>query len=215
MSNLGMALASYQRTLLSASSDFDRWYFGTQADALSDAAKRGFALFTGKAKCAGCHRIADDHALFTDQRLHNTGIGYRQAMGGSPQKRAVQVAPGVFLDVDPSVVAAATERPPNDLGRYEITERPSDRWKYKTPTLRNVALTAPYMHDGSIPTLRGVVEFYDGGGVPNEELDSALAPLALGPGEVDDLVAFLESLTGDNVDAIVADAFAAPIGDPR
>lgn len=215
MESLGAALASYERTILSANSPFDRWHFGGEEGAMTVAAKRGFALFSGKAGCVACHRIDEQHALFTDQRLHNTGIGYRQAMSRPSRELDVQVSPGVFLRVDPMVVAAATEHPPNDLGRYEITERPEDRWKYKTPSLRNVALTAPYMHDGSIPSLRDVVRFYNGGGVPNEALDPKIKPLGLDEEEIDDLVAFLESLTGDNVDRLVADAFAAPVGDRR
>ena len=116
--------------------------------------------------------------------------------------------------MDTAVIADASEPPPSDLGRYEITEDPNDRWKYKTPGLRNVALTAPYMHDGSLATLREVVDFYDAGGAPNELLDPAIRPLHLSDTEKDDLVAFLESLTGSNVGAIVADGLAAPVGDP-
>ena len=215
MANLGMALASYERTLLSANSPFDRWRFGGEQDALSEAGQRGFTLFSGKAGCASCHRIDDHFALFTDQSWHNTGVGFRQAMAPTATERDVQVSPGVFLRIDPAVVAAAAERRPNDLGLYEITEEPRDRWKYKTPTLRNVALTAPYMHDGSMATLREVVAHYDAGGVANATLDPLLKPLGLEPGDIDDLVAFLQSLTGDNVDQLVADAFAAPVGDPR
>ena len=116
-------------------------------------------------------------------------------------------------EVDRDVLAAISEPRPGDLGRYEITQDPADRWKYRTPTLRNVALTAPYMHDGSLGTLGDVVAFYDRGGVPNPNLDPRVRPLGLRPGEIDDLVAFLESLTGDDVEGLVADAFAAPIGD--
>jgi cytochrome c peroxidase len=215
LSNVGMALASYERTLLSAGSPFDRWRFGGEEGALSAEAKRGFALFSGKADCVACHRIDEQYALFTDQRLHNTGVGYRQAMGRPAERLEVQVSPGVFLDIDPTVTAAATERRPNDLGLYEITEQPQDRWKYRTPTLRNVALTAPYMHDGSMASLREVIEFYNAGGVPNEVLDPLIRPLGLSENEIADLVAFLESLTGGNVDELVEDAFAAPVGDPR
>jgi cytochrome c peroxidase len=215
MEALGMALASYERTLLSANSSFDRWHFGKEQAAVSPSAARGFQLFTGKARCAHCHTITESYALFTDQKLHNTGIGYRQTMATTPRRRRVQLAPGTFVTMDTSVVAEASELPPSDLGCYEITEDPNDRWKYKTPGLRNVALTAPYMHDGSLATLREVVEFYDAGGVPNELLDPAIRPLHLTDTEKDDLVAFLESLTGSNVGAIAADGLAAPVGDPR
>jgi cytochrome c peroxidase len=215
METLGMALASYERTLLSANSPFDRWHFGKEQGTVSPSAARGFQLFTSKAGCAHCHTIAESYALFTDQKLHNTGIGYRQTMASTPRQRRVQLAPGTFVTMDTAVVADASEPPPSDLGRYEITEDPHDRWKYKTPGLRNVALTAPYMHDGSLATLVEVVDFYDAGGVPNELLDPAIRPLHLGDTEKDDLVAFLESLTGSNVGAIAADGLAAPVGDPR
>lgn len=213
METLGMALASYERTLVSGDSPFDRWRYGGQAEALSAAAQRGFGLFTGKAGCSGCHTIGAGSALFFDNRMHNTGIGYRDSMGIAPPRQPVQVAPGVTFEVDRSIIERVGEPPPADIGRYEVTQNPHDRWKYKTPSLRNVALTAPYMHNGSIGSLRDVVEFYDGGGVPNEELDPLVRPLHLTASEKDDLVAFLESLTGSNVDTLVADAFAAPVGD--
>ncbi len=215
METLGMAIASYERTLVSANSPFDRWYYGGEQGALGEAARRGFGLFTGKAGCSACHLIGPDSALFTDQGLHNTGVGYRASMGVEPQTRRVLVAPGVYLDVDSDAIASVSERPPSDLGRYEITQDPGDRWRYKTPGLRNVALTAPYMHNGSLATLDDVVAFYDQGGVPNEVLDPLIRPLGLSERERSQLVAFLESLTGDNVQVLVADAFAAPIGDLR
>ena len=99
------------------------------------------------------------------------------------------------------------------MGRYEVTENPNDRWKFRTPTLRNVSLTAPYMHDGSLHTLRQVVEFYNQGGVVNEVLSPLIKPLGLTDQEMDDVVAFMMSLTGSNIGTLVADAFAAPIGD--
>jgi cytochrome c peroxidase len=209
METVGMALASYERTVVSGNSPFDRWRFGRQQDAISPAAQRGFQLFTGAAGCASCHRLSADHALFTDHAMHNTGIGYRQAMMPAAGKRSLRVAPEVVLRFDRSVLGSAAERPPNDLGRYEITLDPDDRWKYKTPTLRNVGLTAPYMHDGSLPTLRDVIEYYNAGGAPHELLDPRIRRLDLGSEAVQDLVAFLESLTGDNVDALVADAVRA------
>ena len=208
METLGMAIAAYQRTLVSANSDFDRFRFDSDGNALTPAARRGFELFTARAGCSVCHTIEARHALFTDNGLHNTGIGY-QASFSQPVAKQIPVAPGQSIRVK-----LAPPRQGNDLGRYEVTRDPADRWKYKTPSLRNVALTAPYMHDGSISGLREVVEFYNGGGVANENLDPLIKPLGLTTGEIDDLVAFLRSLTGDNIDVIVADAFAAPVGDP-
>ena len=213
MENVGKALASYQRTLISANSPFDRWYYGGDAQAVSAQQQRGFELFTGKAGCASCHLVNRHTALFTDDGLHNTGLGYRDSMGIRPAKQRVQAAPGVFLEVDRHLIDAVGQPMTPDRGRYEITQNPADRWQYRTPGLRNVALTAPYMHNGAFSSLRQVIQFYNQGGVPHALLDSRIRPLNLDPADMDALVAFLHSLTGDNVDTLVSDAFAAPIGD--
>lgn len=213
METVGQALASYQRTLNSAASAFDRWYYGKQKDALGEPAQRGFQLFTGKAACSACHEIGTKSALLADQRRHNTGIGYAEAMLKSDDKQRLQVAPGVFIDVDKQNLQGLSSGKSNDLGYYEISQSPADRWAYKTPSLRNVALSAPYMHNGSLATLEDVVNFYNRGGVANENLSPLLKPLALSDAEVADLVAFLKALTGANVEALVADAFAAPVGE--
>ena len=215
METIGMAIASYERTLNSANSAFDRWYYGKAKQALDAKAQRGFQLFNGKANCSSCHTISRNHALFTDNNNHNTGIGYADAMGKTDKTQRVQVAPGVYVDVAATLITTVAETKPNDLGRYEITQKPEDRWKYKTPSLRNVSLTAPYMHNGVFATLQQVVEFYNRGGVANENLDPLIKPLNLTAQEAADLTAFLESLTGDNVKELVADAFAAPIGDTQ
>ena len=213
MLNIGQALASYQRSLNSADSGFDRWYFAKQADALSPEAQRGFTVFTGKAGCVACHTIQPTSALFTDQKRHNTGIGYQQSMAKTAEQQLLQVAPGVAIHVDSQAIKSVAENKANDLGFYEISQNPADRWAYKTPSLRNVALTAPYMHNGSLVSLEQVVQFYNQGGVANENLSPLIKPLGLSDSEVADLVAFLQSLTGSNVDKLVADGFAAPVGD--
>jgi cytochrome c peroxidase len=213
METLGRALASYQRTLVSGDSPFDRWHYGGDETALGADARRGFEIFVGKGSCSGCHTLGAEYALFTDNGFHNTGIGFARAMLPEPAKTEVQVGPGLTLSVDTSLLAPISETPPSDLGRYEVTEDPADRWRYRTPTLRNVALSAPYMHDGSLRTLRDVVVFYAKGGAPNPVLDPRIRPLDLSESEIDDLVAFLEALTGSDVDTLVADAFAAPVGD--
>ena len=156
METVGQALAAYQRTLVAGGSAFDRWYYGGAEQALSSEAQLGFEVFRGKGRCAGCHTIGERHALFTDQRLHNTGIGFQASMQRPTGQQKVEIAPGINLEYPLSAVAEATETPPNDLGRYEVTEAPADRWKFRTPSLRNVALTAPYMHDRfTIDTGRG------------------------------------------------------------
>lgn len=213
METVGQALASYERVLVSGGSPFDRWRYGHESGVLSDAARQGFELFAGKAGCAACHTVGDRYALFTDDALHNTGVGYRASMNQSPAGQRVQVAPGVSFEVDAKTFAQVAEPVPGDLGRYEITQNPADRWKYRTPTLRNVALTAPYMHNGAFSSLREVVEFYNRGGEPNENLDPLIRPLGLSVQEIDALVEFLASLTGGDNQILVSDAFAAPVGD--
>lgn len=213
METLGMALATYERTLVSGNSPFDRWYYGGATQALSEAAKRGFALFRGKANCVACHTVGERNALFTDNRHHNTGTGARRSLTDAPRTHKVILAPGVIVDVDEAVIHPVEEPPAGDLGRYEVTENPQHRWQYATPSLRNVALTAPYMHDGSMESLEEIVEFYNDGGFPNETLDPLIRPLGLSEREMADLVAFLRSLTGDSVETLVSDAFAAPVGD--
>ncbi len=128
--------------------------------------------------------------------------------------RPVPIAPGLHLTISPDVLRQVSLPRPSDLGAYEITQRPSDRWKYKTPSLRNVALTAPYMHDGSLSTLAAVVAFYDRGGVPNEALDPGVRPLGLDAHQRADLTTFLGTLTGSDVAALVQDGFAVPTGAP-
>jgi cytochrome c peroxidase len=216
METIGQALASYERTLVSANSSFDRWHYGQESTAIDESAQRGFELFKGKANCASCHTVTDKYALFTDNAMHNTGIGWQNAMQPTTRgKRQVQVSPGVYLDVDSDIINAVSGAPLGDVGLYEITQDPGDRWKYRTSTLRNVALTAPYMHDGSMETLQQVIEFYNQGGHNNENLDPLIQPLNLSGQEITELVSFLNTLTGDNVDTLVSDAFAAPIGDLR
>jgi cytochrome c peroxidase len=118
----------------------------------------------------------------------------------------------VFTEVAPEVIASVGEPRPADLGRYEVTLAPEDRWQYRTPTLRTVAITAPYMHDGSLSTLTEVVQFYNRGGMPHALLDPVIQPLHLTDAEVAALVAFLDHLTGDNIDVLIADARSITVG---
>jgi cytochrome c peroxidase len=209
---IGMALASYERTLVSGDSPFDRWYFGQDQAAISESAQRGFALFSGKAGCVACHTMEQEFALFTDGAFHNTGIGYFATMRSEDEELVVLLAPGQAKRVETDILQSTGTEHFRDLGRYEVTGLPDDRWRYRTPGLRNVALTAPYMHDGSLPSLRDVLLFYNRGGVPNEVLDPLIRPLGLSDAEIEDLLAYLQSLTGSNVDVLVSDAFAAPVG---
>ncbi len=164
-----MAIASFERTVISGNSPFDRYQFGGDKKALSPAAVRGLAIFKDAAKgnCVKCHTIDEKSALFADGKFHNLGVGMN--------------AEGELAD----------------LGRYTQTKVEADKGAFRTPTLRNIAQTAPYMHDGSAKTLRRVVDFYVGGGNSNPQLDKDIKKLELSGRERDDLVAFLESLTGE------------------
>jgi cytochrome c peroxidase len=208
---IGAAIASYERTLVAGDSRFDRWRYGGDDTALSETERRGFELFVGKGRCAACHVVGERDALLTDHRFHNTGVGWRRAFE-VPDRTRVELAPGVVAELDRRTVASFSEAPAKDVGRYEITLDPRDRWAYKTPSLRNVALTAPYMHDGSIATLEAVLEFYDRGGVDNPDKSPLLVPLGLSAEERAALAAFLRALTGSAVQALVEDARSAPVG---
>jgi cytochrome c peroxidase len=211
METIGAALASYERTLVSGNSRFDRWYFGNDRNALDSLEQAGFKIFSGKGGCAACHSVGEKSALFTDNRFHNTGIGWARSMTEKGVKHTVQLAPGVFVQVEDSVLKSVSEPRQGDVGRYEVTLDPADSWAYRTPTLRNVALTEPYMHDGSLATLQQVIDFYDRGGIDNPHKDPLLKPLHLTAAEKQQLVAFLGALTGDNVKQLEANARAERI----
>lgn len=210
LETLGQAIASYERTLISANSRFDRWYYGKEGGALTAEEQAGFRLFAGKAGCAACHPVGEKWALFTDDGFHNTGIGWARSMGQGGKYR-VQLAPGVVTEIESSAIDASFEPRQNDVGRFEVTENPADRWAYRTPTLRNVARTAPYMHDGSFSTLEAVVDFYDRGGIDNPLKDPRLKPLGLAADEKRALVDFLKSLTGSDIDTLARDARLAMV----
>jgi cytochrome c peroxidase len=169
MDKVEKAVASFERTLLSGNSPFDRYQYGGDRTALSAEAIRGLAIFTDKNRgnCATCHTIGEKYALFTDGKFHNLGAG----MNSSGEL--------------------------TDLGRYVQTGLEADRGSFRTPSLRNVAKTAPYMHDGSLRTLKDVVDFYVGGGNSNPQMDPEIKPLKLSAQDRSDLVIFLEALTGE------------------
>lgn len=198
---IGRALAAYQRSLVSGGSRFDRWWFGGEREALSAEEREGFAIFLFRGGCAQCHSVGERHALFTDQRYHNTGTGKARAEAGRRPVR-VELIPGVVAWVAPATIATVGEPDAPDLGRMEVTGDPRDRWKYRTPGLRNVAQTAPYMHDGSLATIEDVVEFYDRGGGDDPDKAEWLFPLNLGPADKRALAAFLRTLDGANLEEL-------------
>lgn len=206
--NLGRVLAAYQRSLIAADSPFDRWYFGGDASAVSAEVKRGFKLFE-RHGCSSCHLVSSDHALFQDHQFHNTGLGRERSMGPKPGTRIIRLTDTIQIQTDAQFEGEVF----NDLGRYEVTGKAADRWRYLTPTLRNVALTAPYMHDGSLSDLEAVIGFYMQGGFEDPDKDPRIRPFDLSDAEVGDLKRFLESLTSPHVAGLISDARQAGVGD--
>ncbi|MGH8516141.1 MAG: cytochrome-c peroxidase, partial [Panacagrimonas sp.] len=199
MSQVGEALQAFERSLVAAGSRFDQWFYAKRADAMGEQEQAGFRLFTGKAGCSACHQIGATDSLFTDERYHATGVSMR-----SPASTAapIRLAEGVFTHIDNVELSAFANDATPDLGRFEITLDPADRYTFRTPSLRNVDRTAPYMHDGSLPTLEAVVAFYDsgGGGVPNKS--PLIRPLGLTSDEQAALVHFLKALTSPAAESL-------------
>jgi cytochrome c peroxidase len=161
VTTVSYALASYVRSILSGDSPYDRFINGERT-ALTAEEQAGLQVFRGKGNCTACHVGPN----FSDEKLHNTGVAFRD---------------GQWLDP----------------GRFGVTGQEADRGAFKTPTLREVARSAPYMHDGSLATLEEVIEFYDRGGNANPYRDPELHPLRLSDDEKGALAAFLRgSLTG-------------------
>jgi cytochrome c peroxidase len=175
------AIAAYETTRLSGNSAYDRWDAGDPT-ALDEKQKLGHRIFFGKAACNQCHLGMN----LTDSRFHNLGVGWRAP------------APGA----DPASGFA-------DPGRVQVSGQSRDTGAFKTPTLRDVSRRAPYMHDGSVTTLREAVELYDRGGVKNPWLSPDVKPLHLSSREVDALVAFLQALDGEGFEDV------APLSFPR
>ena len=161
------AIAAYERTLIIGETAFDRYCFKGDESAMSESAKRGWAVFKDPAKgnCTACHLVGEKDAPLTDGLFHNLGAG---------------------MDADGNL---------KDLGRWEVTKKEADRGAFRTPGLKGVSHTAPYMHDGSLRSLKEVVDFYVGGGNGNQWLDRRMKPLThLTRQERSDLLAFLEEL---------------------
>lgn len=188
---LGKALAAFQRTLVFLDSPFDRFRAGDRT-AISAAARRGFELFDRHA-CTACHPVSTRRPLLSDENFHNTGIAARttdyRAVARSAFARMREAAKDTPLD------QLALEPEHGELGRALVTKAEYNVGAFRSPQLRNIGVTAPYMHDGSLATLWDVVEHYNKGGNPSPWLDPSIVPLDLSPRDVDDIVAFLFSLT--------------------
>jgi cytochrome c peroxidase len=199
MKEVTQAIAAFERTQVFGNSPFDRWFYGGKEQALTDAQKRGYQIFISQGRCVSCHVIEQTQALFTDNRFHNIGVGINDIQKDVPAlSQEFLRAEATMTEVDIKVL---TDARTSELGRFAVTRGFDDLGSFKTPTLRNVAATAPYMHDGSIAALREVVMHYKNGGVTNEGdqvndyLSGGIRPLVLTDAEIAELVAFMEALT--------------------
>ncbi len=193
--DLVRAIASYERTLMSFDSPFDHFIAGDK-NAISDSAKRGWETFNTRGRCNKCHALSEkqrDTSTFTDNDFHNIGIGIiRHNVVALACKAEALINSGNKLAVD----QAAIQTNMSVLGRFLITKKEPAIASFKTPDLRNVLITAPYFHDGSQQTLWDVMDHYNkGDGIHNPYLDEDIQPLALSESDIDDVVAFLASLT--------------------
>jgi cytochrome c peroxidase len=184
------AVAAYQRTVVTDARQvpFDRW-LGGDRKALSDAQQRGMALYSGKAGCIQCH----NGALASDQKFHRLGVPEHPGY----QDDALLQITHRWEHYQKGVPEGKYRDAPTDFGLFYITKNPKDIGKFRTPSLRELKYTGPYMHNGVFSKLIEVVDFYNGGGGRDPQKSPLLKPLNLSSAEKADLVAFLEALSMD------------------
>lgn len=192
--HIAKAVAAFERILISVKSPFDRFIAGDES-AISEDAKAGWKLFNGKARCNTCHGFIEVYPFFTDNKFHNIGVAMKDANFEALAREAQK--PGVTPQ------ELAFKEGVTELGRFNVTREPKDIGAFKTSGLRNIALTAPYMHDGTEPTLEATIDFYNKGGVPNPNLDGGIVPLNLTDEEKFQLVEFLKTLTSEDLDQLI------------
>jgi len=204
--DIGRAIAAFERTLVFLDAPFDDFVAG-KPKAISPAAQAGWALFNGKGRCVTCHALNPSNPVGSDNRFHNIGVAARHK---DFEKLAGEALVALAKDDGPDAVdklALSTDL--SELGRFLVSKQRSDIGAFKTPQLRNIALTGPYMHDGSMQTLWDVMDHYNKGGEANAYLDGGIEPLALSETEIDQLVAFMFTLTDRRFQAQSDAAFAS------
>ncbi len=180
------AVAVFVRTITSKNAPIDRYLKGDQT-ALTADARQGLDLFQGKAGCAQCH----GGLLFSDGAFHAVGVPEQPDIFANPFRHIA------FRRFFRTLGAPAVEGYRDDPGLFGVTKDPRDRGKFRTPSLRELVHTAPYMHNGRFATIDEVVAFYDAGAGVHDNKSPRLRPLGLTDGERKALVAFLRSLSGD------------------
>jgi cytochrome c peroxidase len=196
--DLARAIAAFERTLVFVSSPFDRFLRG-EVGAISTDARAGFALFNGKGRCNACHQMSASNPIGTDNRFHNVGVSARhQNFEELAKKGLAATAGGASMEL---LDRLALETDLSELGRFVVTRNRADIGAFKTVAVRNVGVSGPYMHDGSLTTLWDVMDHYNKGGEANPFLDGGIEPLALTEQEIDQVIAFLFSLTDERLAA--------------
>jgi cytochrome c peroxidase len=193
---IAKAIASFERTQLSGNSPFDRFIAGDKK-AISESAKRGWELFNNQARCISCHAFNASSPFFSDFKFHNIGVAAKDQNFSALARRARQII-GSSPNATDAIDELALKEGFSELGRFLVTKQPKDIGAFKTSMLRDIELTAPYMHNGSEKTLLDVVKFYDKGGELNPNLDGGMRPLKLKDSQMDDLVEFMKTLTSDD-----------------
>ena len=196
--DVGNAMAVFERTLVFMDAPGLRYIKGDK-NAISDEAKKGWELFNGKARCMTCHPMSVSQPSGSDNKFHNIGIAAKKQDFESMAAEARTI-----LSKDSSfekLEELALNSHFGELGRALITGRKADFGAFRTPILLNLGVTWPYMHDGSLSSLWDVVDHYNKGGEPNVYLDGGIEPLNLTNEEIDQLVAFLFTLTDDRFQA--------------
>jgi cytochrome c peroxidase len=191
--DLARAIASFERTLVFLDGPFDRFLNGDPS-AISADAKAGWTLFVGKGRCVSCHQINTGNPLGTNNKFHNIGVSARHKDFESLALKALETLQKAGNNRE-VMDELALETDMSELGRFVVTQNRADIGAFRTSQVRNVGVTAPYMHDGSLATLWDVVDHYNKGGEPNPYLDGGIEPLALTEPEVGQLVAFLFTLS--------------------
>jgi cytochrome c peroxidase len=196
--DVGRAIAAFERTVMSGEAPIDRFLRGNE-NALTPAQRRGWSLFNGKGRCNTCHAFNATYPFFTDNKFHNIGIAaHKQDFTELATRAERAITTGKPEEID----RLALETDFSELGRFLVTRNRADIGAFKTPGLREIVLTSPYMHDGSLPTLWDVMDHYNKGGEPNPFLDGGIQRLGLEEDEINDLVELMAAFTSDK--------FAAP-----
>jgi len=200
MKEVTKAIAAFERTIFSGNSRFDQWYFNGKSTLTNDEID-GFNVFVGNGRCVSCHTIEYTTALFSDNRFHNIGVGLNKVPDAEINRLTSEFLKAKYnkKEVDLKVLLDVTS---SELGRFAVTRNLFEIGAFKTSTLRDIELTAPYMHDGSLKTLEEVVEHYNRGGASSDSekinpfISGGIRPLNLSSKEKEDLVVFMKSLTG-------------------